>query len=37
MKGYWKNPEETAKVLKDGWYYTGDTATVDEEGYIHCG
>jgi acyl-CoA synthetase (AMP-forming)/AMP-acid ligase II len=35
MKGYWKNPEETAKVLKDGWYYTGDAATLDEEGYIY--
>ena len=35
MQGYWKLPEETAKVLKDGWLYTGDVATLDEQGYIH--
>ncbi len=34
MKGYWKNPEATANALKDGWYYTGDLAWIDEEGYI---
>jgi len=34
MKGYWKLEEETRKVLKDGWLYTGDMATVDEEGNI---
>ncbi|WP_227937668.1 long-chain-fatty-acid--CoA ligase [Alkalihalobacillus deserti] len=34
MEGYWKQPEETAKSIVNGWYYTGDMATVDEEGYV---
>jgi long-chain acyl-CoA synthetase len=34
MKGYWNRSEETAKTLKDGWLYTGDMATMDEEGYF---
>ena len=34
MAGYWRQPEETAKVIRDGWFHTGDMATVDEEGYI---
>jgi acyl-CoA synthetase (AMP-forming)/AMP-acid ligase II len=33
--GYWGLPEETANTIKQGWYYTGDLATVDEEGYIY--
>lgn len=34
MSSYWKNPEETAEVLRDGWLYTGDIATMDEDGFI---
>lgn len=33
MKEYWRNPEETANTLKDGWLYTGDLARADEDGY----
>ena len=35
MKEYYKDPEMTAQVVKDGWFYTRDIATVDEEGYIN--
>lgn len=34
MEGYWKQPEETAKSIVNGWYHTGDMATVDKEGYV---
>ena len=34
MKGYYKNPEETAKTIKNHWLYTGDLATLDEKGYV---
>lgn len=34
MKGYWKKPSETEKVIIDGWFYTGDLGYIDEEGYI---
>jgi long-chain acyl-CoA synthetase len=35
MMGYWRRPEETAAAIRDGWLYTGDLATVDEDGYIY--
>lgn len=34
MQGYWQKPEETAKVMKNGWFLTGDIATMDEDGYF---
>ncbi|QEY62903.1 long-chain fatty acid--CoA ligase [Metapseudomonas lalkuanensis] len=34
MKGYWQAPELTAEVMRDGYYLTGDLATVDERGYV---
>jgi len=34
MAGYWQRSDETAKVLKEGWLYTGDIATMDEDGYF---
>ena len=34
MKGYWKLPAETDEAFKDGYFYTGDLAHVDSEGYI---
>lgn len=36
--GYWKLPEQTAKALRDGWYYPGDMFTFDRDGYwYHSG
>src|SRR6185437_11195250 len=34
MKGYFQNPEETARALRDGWLYTGDLARRDRDGYF---
>lgn len=34
MLGYYENEEETNKVLKDGWFYTGDLGYMDKDGYI---
>ena len=34
MQGYWKNPEETAKQIVDGWLFMGDLASRDENGYF---
>jgi fatty-acyl-CoA synthase len=35
MMGYWRAPDRTAEVMdEEGWYYTGDLATMDERGYV---
>ena len=34
MAGYWKQPEDTALVMRGGWFHTGDMASVDQEGYF---
>jgi long-chain acyl-CoA synthetase len=35
MLGYWRMPESTAAAIVDGWYHTGDLATIDEENFIY--
>jgi long-chain acyl-CoA synthetase len=34
MQGYWQRPDESAKVLKDGWLLTGDLGSIDKDGHI---
>lgn len=34
MSGYWRQPDATEAVIVDGWFHTGDMATLDAEGYI---
>lgn len=35
MQGYWRDEQETSKVLKNGLYFTGDLGTMDDEGYLY--
>jgi acyl-CoA synthetase (AMP-forming)/AMP-acid ligase II len=35
MMGYWKDDIETSKVIRDGWYHTGDLGYRDDDGYYH--
>lgn len=35
MLGYYNNEQETKKVLKDGWFYTGDIGRIDDEGWLY--
>ena len=35
MLGYYQNEEETSKVLKDGWFYTGDLGYIDDDGFVY--
>ncbi len=34
FQGYWKMPDETANAFEDGWFKTGDVASLDEEGFL---
>jgi acyl-CoA synthetase (AMP-forming)/AMP-acid ligase II len=35
MRGYWKEPEKTAKTIVDGWLCSGDAGYLDEEGFLY--
>jgi len=34
VKGYWNDPQLTKEAVKDGWFYTGDLASQDKEGFV---
>jgi long-chain acyl-CoA synthetase len=35
MLGYWHDPEQTARTVRDGWLHTGDIGRFDEDGFLH--
>jgi fatty-acyl-CoA synthase len=35
MAGYWDEPEQTAAVIRDGWYHSGDAGSIDDEGFLY--
>ena len=34
MEGYWQNPDANAAALRDGWLWTGDMGSLDEDGFL---
>ncbi len=34
MRGYWQRPDDTAKSIQNGWFFTGDVAVMDTDGYL---
>lgn len=35
MMGYYEDPENTAKAIRDGWFHTGDLGFIDSDGFVH--